>query len=760
VSNEISYDRFYKNADRIYRVNEFFEGENGSGERSSSIPFPMAETMLIDYPDMIESAVRIFNFQSPVLTVSYEPKERIFNERRFFFVDSSYYQLFDLSLVKGNPRTALLNSNAVVISESMARKYFDNEEPIGKLLRFQGKEDLLVTGVFKEFPSNTHFHPDFLASFSTLKAFYDGQYPPNWHWNPCWTYLLLKEANPQKLESRFPQFVQNHLPDFFKNDVRLALQSLESIHLESHLEYEIEPNGNKSDVYVFSGIAIFVLLIATINFVNLSTARSMKRAKEVGMRKAIGSQKHQLFLQFMFESVLISMISILVAIVIVMITLPYFNNFVERNLSLDLWQPTLILSLILLGLVVGLISGIYPAVVLTSFNAVKVLKSNQVQGKGLNFRKVLVTTQFVISTVLIIATAVAIKQVNYLQTSSVGFTTDHIVMLPVIGTSIAPQYKAFVDEAQRFKGIESITAVEEIVGSKHQGGDYQFEGMEVANLFSRMKVRYDFLKTFNIPLLAGRDYSIDNPTDDSLAVVVNETLIKEFKWTPENAIGKRCTIGKFQARIIGVTKDFNFVSKHEPVGSLVLQLNNSLGAFKLSIKYMAVRIDPGSAQQSIDELKRLWAQFLPDRPFDYFFLDHELDKLYKGENNLIKVCGTFAVLAVIVACLGLFGLASFNAEQRKREISIRKVLGGSVQKIILLILADYARLLSIAIVIACLIAWFTLDHWLTAFAYRIDIPLYVFALASFATISIALTTVGYKSYLVASSNPVDSLRSE
>ncbi len=761
VSNELSYDRFYTNGDRIYRVDEFIEGENGSGERSSSIPFPMAESMLIDYSDVIEDAVRIYNFQSPILTVSFEPKERTFNERRFFFADSGYYRLFDLSLVKGNPKIALSNSNAVIISESMAKKYFDNDEPIGKLLRFQGKEDLLVTGVFKDMPSNSHFHADFLASFSTLKVFYDGQYPQSWHWNPCWTYLLLKkDADPQQLELLFPQFIQTHLPDFIKNDVRLALQSLTSIHLNSHLEYEIEPNGNNSDVYVFSGISIFVLLIAVINFINLSTARSMKRAKEVGMRKAIGSQTRQLFFQFMLESVLISMASILLAIVIVLVALPYFNDFLERDLVLNLLNPTLFLSLVLLGLTVGIISGIYPAVVLTSFSAIKALKSNHVHGKGLNFRKVLVITQFVISIVLIIGTGVAVKQVSYLQTSSVGFTTDHIVMLPVVGTSIAPKYKTFVDEALRFKGIESITAVEDIVGAKHQGNNYQFEGMEVSNLFSRIKVRHDFLKTLNIPLLAGRDYSIDVPTDDSLAVVVNETLVKGFNWTPETAIGKRCTFSGFHARIIGVTKDFNFVSKHEPVAPLVLQLNNSMGAFKLSIKYMAVRIDPGSAQQSIAELERLWKQILPDRPFDYFFLDHELENLYKGETNLIKVCGTFAGLAVIVACLGLFGLASFNAEQRKREISIRKVLGSSTQNIILLILTDYVRLLVVAIVIACPIAWVSLDHWLATFAYRIDIPIYIFVVASLTTICIALATVGYKSFMAASSNPIDSLRSE
>ena len=761
VSHELSYDKYHVNARRIYRVNEFFSGVNGgSGERSASIPFPMAEALALDYSNAIEEVVRFYNFQSPILTVAYEATEKVYNERKFFFVDSSYHKVFDLIMIKGNPRKALSNPNSVIISESTAKKYFNNEEALGKVLLFQGQSDLLITGVFKDMPSNSHFHADFLASFLTLKSFYDGQYPDNWHWNPCWTYLLLKKNNPEYLTTKFPDFIQKHLPDYFKNDVTLGLQPLTDIHLKSHLEFEIESNSSEDDVMLFSGIAVFVLLIACINFMNLSTARSMTRAKEVGMRKAIGGQKHQLIFQFMLESIMISFLAVIASVALVLLALPFFNNFSEKQLVLNLLDPMLLGGLLAIGFIVGIISGIYPAIVLTSFNAVKVLKSNKVRGKGLTFRKALVITQFVISIALIIVTGIAVRQVDFLQGSSMGFAKDDIVMVPIVRTPIAQNYKTLVDEALAFPGIEAITAVEEIVGAKHQSGDYLFEGMSESSLFSRLNVRHGFTKTFNIPLLAGRDYDIDNPSDDTLSVVVNETLVKGFNWTAEEAIGRHCQVGKYRRQIIGVTKDFNFASKHEAITPLILQLNNSPKAFDLNLKYLAVRINRNSTTQSLNTLKKIWKEFLPGRPFDYFFLDNELNNLYKSEANLINISMTFSLLAVVVACLGLFGLASFNAEQRKREVSIRKVLGSSTQQIVLLILFDYTRILIIAVFVANVAAWLLTNQWLSIFAYRIDMPLDVFVFASLFVTLVALLTVSYKSFLVASSNPVDSLRSE
>jgi putative ABC transport system permease protein len=761
VSDELSYDRFHSKADRIYRVTEFIEGDDGSAERSSSIPFPMGDALVVDYPNVVKHAVRFFDFQAPTLAVAYEPNEKQFNERDFFFVDSTYNRVFDFKLIKGDPATALNNPGSVVITESIAKKYFGDEEAMGKMLRFQGRVDLMVTGVMPEWPLNSHIHADFLSSFPTLREFYGGQYPRGWYWNPCWTYVLLEEnVNPKDLEIRFPEFVQKHFPDFVKNDITIKLQPLTAIHLTSNLQFEIEPNSNEANIYLFSGVAIFVLLIACINFMNLSTARAMNRSKEVAMRKTVGGQKHQLVFQFLMESILMCFLAVIISVIFVYASLFWFNAFAGKNLVLNLADPKIIGGLVGTAIIVGVFAGMYPAVVLTSFNPVKAMKAKKAQNKGFSFRKALVVAQFSISIILIIGTGVAIKQLNFLQDSDVGFARDHVVMIPVIGTPIAPKYESFVDEALKQTGIHSVTAVEEILGAKYQGANYRFEGMEASSLFSRLNVRHDFLKTFEIPLLAGRDYSRDVKTDDSLALVVNETLVKSFGWTPEEALSKNYDFGRFKGRIVGVTKDFNFSSKHEPIGPIVLPLNTFPGAFNLFIKYMAVRIEPSSTQASIAALEKIWETMLPDRPFEYFFLDNELNNLYKAESNLSKVAGTFSILAIVVACLGLFGLASFNAEQRKKEIGIRKVLGSSVRQIIFLIFSDYSRLLLISIVVACPIAYFALDYWLTSFAYRIDIPLGIFVAASVLTILVALLTVSYKSFSVARTNPVDSLKYE
>jgi putative ABC transport system permease protein len=761
ISDELSFDRYHSKADRIYRINEFYEANDGSGERSASIPFPVVEAMELDYPEIIESSVRLFNFQAPTLTVAYEAREKEFNERNFFFADSTYHNVFDLALIKGDPKTALNNPNSVVISEHAARKYFNDEEPMGKLLRFQDRTDLMVTGVMKDMPMNSHFRADFLGSFSTLRDFFGGQYPQGWFWNPCWTYVLLRQhADPQILNARFPEFVDKRFPANIKEDISLKVQPLKDIHLRSHLDFEIGPNGNEANIYLFSGVAVFVLLIACINFMNLSTARSINRAKEVGMRKTIGCRKHQLVTQFMIESVLMSFLAVIFSVLLVYLSLPWFNIFADKQINLNLTDPILFLGLGLAGIGVGVISGIYPALVLTSFNPITALKAKYSQNSGFSFRQVLVVAQFAISIILIIGTGVAIRQLDFLQNDEVGFQRDHIVMVPVIRTPMARQFTTFVDQGLTFKDIRSVTALEEVLGAKYQTANYQFEGMERESLYSRLNVRHDFLKTFNIPLLAGRDYSRDVPTDDSLALVVNETLVRGLGWTPEQAIGRRFHFGRFQGQIIGVAKDFNFSSKHAPIGPLVMHLNTNPGAFNLFLKYMAVRINPENPKESIKVIEKLWNDLVPSKPFEYFFLDDELNNLYKAEANLSKVAGTFSMLAIFVACLGLFGLASYNAEQRKKEIGIRKVLGSSVQQILALMFSNYARLLVIAILIACPIAYIALDHWLSGFAYRIDIPLLTFVFASVATLLIALVTVSYKSFSVARSNPVDSLREE
>lgn len=758
TSDELSYDRYHSKADRIYRLNEFYEANDGSGERSSSLPFPVIEVMEGDYPDMIEHTVRLFNFQAPALTVKYEAKDVEFNERRFFFADSTYSKVFDLTLSKGTVETALDQPNSVIISESIAAKYFPNDEPMGKMLRFQDRVDLMVTGVMPDMPLNSHFHADFLASFSTIKTFYNGRLPGGWFWNPCWSYVLLKEgADPAALEARFPDFVKNHFPANIREDIYLKIQALTDIHLRSKLDFEIMPNGDEADIYTFIGIAFFVLAIACLNFVNLMTATSVRRSKEVGLRKTLGSLRRQLFFQFVFESVLMTFVGVVIAVGLCFTVLPIFNNLTGKELSLDIFRLDILTGLFAISLGVGIMSGIYPAMVLSSYRPLSALKfKNETRGKF--FRRSLVVVQFVLSFALIIFTLTATRQLSFLQSSDLGFQKSNIIMVPVMRTPIAKDYRSFVDRAKEDHTIESVTALEEVLGSKFQTANYRFEGQERASLYARLNVRHDFLSTFGIQLLAGRDYSIDSPTDDSLALVVNESLVKGLNWTPEEAIGRSFQFVGTPGKIVGVFKDFNFTSKHLPIGPLVLHLNTDPTAFQLFLKYMAVRISGNDVPGSISRLRTLWEETVPSKPFEYFFLDSELENLYKAEANLSRVVTAFSSLAILVACLGLFGLASYDAEARRREIGIRKVFGGSVRSIMTMVISGYMKLLVAAIVIGCPLVYFLLSKWLSGFAYHIDIPLDSFLVAAFGIVGMGVLAVGYKSWSAAETDPVKALK--
>ncbi len=758
TSDELSFDKYHEKADRIYRLNEFYEANDGSGERSASLPFPVAEVLANDFPDVIEHYVRIFNFQAPALTVKYEPKDLEFNERRFFFVDSTYAKVFNLTLLKGTVETALQRPNNVVISETTAAKYFPGEEPIGRILRFQDRVDLLVTGVMPDMPLNSHFHADFLASFPTIRNFYNGNYPQGWFWNPCWTYLLLREdANAELLTARLPGFVNDHFPADIKEDVHLKMQPLTDIHLGSHLDFEIEPNGSESDVYTFVGIAFFVLGIACLNFVNLMTATSVRRSKEVGLKKTLGSSRRALFFQFVTEAVMMTAAGVLIALVLSFLALPLFNDFTGKQLTLNIFSPDIAVGLASITIIVGIMSGIYPAIVISSYRPLSALKFKDTTS-GKIFRKSLVAIQFALSFALVIFTLAATRQLKFLQQSDMGFRTTNVIMIPVMRTPIGSQYKVFTERAKEDHSIESVTALEEILGSKFQTANYRFEGMYKESLYPRLNVRHDFLSTFGIPLLAGRDYSIDQPTDDSLAIVVNESLVEGIGWTPENAIGRSFQFGDYNGRVVGVFKDFHFTSKHAPIGPLVLHLNTRPGAFNLFLKYMAVRITGNDLSASIERLRTLWDETVPSKPFEYFFLDSELDNLYRAEANLSRVVAAFSSLAILVACLGLFGLASYDAETRKREISIRKVFGGSPGKIINMILSGYIRLLLISIAIACPLVYVALSKWLTGFAYHIDMPFDSFMAATAIILGMGILAVGYKSWHAANVNPVKALK--
>lgn len=761
IKDEYSFDRMHSKADRIYRIHEIFEAD-GVGERSASQPFPLGEALENDYPGQVIESVRFFNFQAPTLAVATTDNTKEFNEARLFFADSTIFNVFDFPFLKGDPKTALANTHTVVLTESMGRKYFGEEDPVGKYLRFQGNTNLLVTGVLKDIPVNTHFQFDFLVSFETLKETYNGQLPDTWYWNPCWTYLLLKSpAETGTLQAAFPAFVQKYFPEFIRNDVRLELIPLTDIHLHSHMDYEIQPNSSITTVYVFASIAAFVLLIACINFINLSTARAAKRAKEVGMRKTLGSERAQLVTQFLFESILLSLLSVVVALAIVLLILPLFNSFAEKEIQwTNLLQPFYILLLLGLPLGLGLISGIYPAFVLSSFKPITALKSNMNQERGATFRKVLVVLQFSLSIILLIGTGVAIDQLNMLQNSDTGFTKENVIMIPVSRSPIAKSFESLRTEFLRNKNIVEVTALEEILGSKHQVGNYLFEGLEESKPFPRLNVRHHFLKTFDIPVVAGRDYSEDFVTDDTLALLVNESLVKQMGWkSNEEALGKRFA-QRPNRKIVGVVKDFNFTSRHQPIRPLVMDLNLNPRAFELFIKYMAVRIGKDDVAGTIAYMQKEWKEQMPGWPFEYFFLENNLENLYKAENKMSNITLIFSGLSILVACLGLFGLSTFTAEQRKKEMSIRKVMGSSDSEIFLLFSKRFVTLIIIANVVAFPAAYFMMKQWLATFAYQVEIDFKLFILSALAAAAIAFLTICYQGIRAAHSNPAEVLKTE
>ncbi len=762
IRDEYSFDRMHSKADRIYRIHEIFQSE-GVGERSASQPFPVAEALLNDHGAQIEKAVRLFNFQAPTLVVSTIDNKKEFNESRLFFADSTFFDVFDFPLIQGNPTNALADARSIVITASMAKKYFGDEDPMGKFLKFQGNQNLLVTGILEDVPLNTHFQFDFLVSFATLHDVYDPSVPQQWHWywNPCWTYLLMKDQEAANVvQSAMPAFVKKYFPEIVRNDVAMELIPLTDIHLKSHMDYEIQPNSSITTVYVFASIAAFVLLIACINFINLSTARAAKRAKEVGMRKTLGGQKSQLVFQFLFESILLCVISVIISVCIVVVTLPLFNSFAEKNINVAvLFESFYLALLILLPLGVGFMSGIYPAFILSSFRPITALKSNASQEKGTVFRKSLVVVQFTLSIILLIGTGVAIDQLNMLRNSDTGFQHENVIMIPVLRLPIAKNYMTLRNEFLRNENTLSVTAVEEVVGAKHQVGNYLFEGMEVSKPFPRLNTRHDFLKTFNIPVVAGRDYSEDIITDDSLALLVNETLVKQMGWTNENAIGRKFS-NRSNRMIVGVVKDFHFTSRHQPIRPLVLELNMRDQAFETLIKYMAVRISGNDVSATISWLEKQWKAQMPGWPFQYFFLDSDLQKLYKAENKMSKITLIFSGLSILVACLGLFGLSTFTAEQRKKEMSIRKVLGSTDYEVFVLFSKQFFGLILIANVVAFPLAYIVMKQWLSGFAYQVNIDFTLFMLAGLSAAAIAFITISYQALRAARNNPADVLKTE
>ncbi len=579
VTDELSYDRYHEKADRTYRVASLVEG----AENSASMSFPVAPALLAEYPDRVESATRLFNFQAPAMTISHTNARGDmvrYNESRFFFADSTTFDVFDFELLRGDKETALAIPNAVLITESTAFKYFKGDDPVGKIIRLEQNRniDFEIVGILADTPRNSHFEFDFLASMVTLDAFGRGgpYLGTNWYYNPAWTYIVLKEgADRANFESLFPDFVARHWPSFIIDKSEMYLQRLTDIHLTSRLDFEIRANSDEAYVYIFSIIAVFILMIACINFMNLTTARSTQRAREVGMRKVLGALRPQLVRQFLGESTLLAVIATLIALPIIYGALPVLNNFADKALAFSpVADAGLFTGLFLLSLLVGGLSGMYPALFLSSFQPAQVLKGTMRIGTAnaaTLLRKGLVVMQFVISILLIVGTMVAYDQLDYMRSKSLGFDKDEVVLINILGSPVSPRYDTFKRQLLENPGVINVSAVHDVPGSKYQSLAYTLEGQDASLQLPNMWVYDDAVTTLKMELLAGRDYSEEYPADSARSIIINESLSQLMGFgTPEQTLGRRITIFNTITEVIGVVKDFHYASLPADIGPFVL----------------------------------------------------------------------------------------------------------------------------------------------------------------------------------------------
>ncbi len=761
ITDELSYDRHHKNSKNIYRLVNVYDFD-GVGENSASSPFPVAFTLMNDYPDMVKNTVRLFNFQAPRSFVQYE--ENKFNEKHFFFADSTFFDIFDYKFVSGNPETALDEMNAVVITESTSKRYFGEKNPIGQNIKFETNLILQVTGVIKDVPYQSHLTFDFIGSISSLRSVYGGKLPQTWVWNPCWTYLELNDkVDPVALESEFPDYIQKYFFDAEKDNISLYLQPLTDIHLKSDLDYEISPNNDMTSIYILSIIAIFLLVIAIINYMNLATATSSGRSKEIGIKKVNGAYQGQLVLQFIGESILLTYFALTIAVILIEILLPVFNEFTGKFIlfsDLIKWQN--IIVVLGLGAVIGTISGIYPAFFLASFQPLEVLKSSKTTGtKSGIARKVLVVLQFTISISLIIGTIVIRDQLNYMQNADLGFDKENIVILPINRTPISNTYQTFKDELLQSPDILSVSAMDDIFGMAHNTHEFRPEGFpeDKWQFYPAMVIQYDFIETFGMEMVAGRDYNEANKTDPVNGIIINEAMVKHMGWKdPQEALGKKFRSLQGEERIIGVFKDFHQKSLHESTSPFVLNMKETPGAVRWFLKYMTIKIKDGNEKKALSYIENLWNKTAPDRPFEYTFLDKELSEMYKDEKNLSQLSFIFTIIIIFIAVMGLLGLSSFMAEQRTKEIGIRKVLGASTISIIKSLTSEFFKLVILSSVFAWLLTWWVMSYWLDHFSYQTNLNWIIFVLSAIFALVVAILISSFRAWIASQKNPVITLK--
>ena len=782
VHFEKSYEEFIPDKENIYRVKlEAFD--KGETIMATAENYPgVGPALQTELPEVVSYA-RLYNMgykNNVVITNEHaKPDPIAFRQRQFLYADSTFLPMMGYEMVKGNARDALKDPFTAVISEKYATMYFGKEDPIGKTLHLRDDdfvdELVKVTGVFKELPTNTHLKFDVLFSYNSLYPRGDWavqRYRLGWRRKDMYTFVQLKPGtDPKKTEAKFPAIVAKYKPELKESTQKqvLGLQPLKDIHLTSDLTEEPETNGNARTVFFLGLIGLFVLVIAWINYVNLSTARALERAKEVGVRKVIGAVKGQLIAQFLTEAALVNLLSVLIAWGLTFLCLSSFNTM--SGLALDktyLVQPWFIALLFLLWLVGSLLSGFYPALVLSSFKPIIVLKGKfQNANRGVLLRKGLVVTQFIASIALIAGTFIVYRQLKYITSRDMGMNINQVMVVERPGimdtswTVYNSSIDAFRNELKKDPGIEAVSASFTIPG-KQREYKVQLKRYGVANSDSVIvrfnSLDYDFLEVFKMKLIAGRKFSPDFPNDDDTSVIITETASRLLGFKkPEDAIGQTLTIqafGGWNPIVVGVVNDYHQISLKKPLDPSIFNCSLYGG------EYYSMRINTSNLPRTIDHVRKSWATAFRGNPFEYFFLDEYFDRQYASERKFEKLFVSFAVLAIIIGCLGLFGLSAYTASQRIKEIGIRKVLGASVPDITKMLSKDFLKLVIIAIVIASPIAWWAMSKWLEDFAYRVNISWWIFVVAGALALLIAMLTVSLQAIKAAIANPIKSLRTE
>ncbi|MEE4114533.1 MAG: ABC transporter permease [Marinilabiliaceae bacterium] len=770
VSDELSYDKFHENSDRIVRIKSYFY-LNGEEGYAPQCPAPLAEAAVRDYPE-VETAVRLRNYGSFI--VEYDNK--VFDEPDFIFADSTFFRIFSFPLIKGNPDKVLKARNTVAISESVAKKYFGDEDPLGKMFKLDNRMDVEVTGVYEDMPTASHFHFDFVVSLYTYGEESEG----TWLSNNFTTYLLLSpNVRPEDLEPKLANLVEKYVSEQAAQALGMSwreikesgtslsyyLTRITDIHLRSGVEGDFEGGGSMAAVRIFGIIALFIIIIACINFTNLSTARSITRLREVGVRKTYGVSRSQLINQFNAESVIIVFIAFILAMVMVELSLPYFNDLTSKDLAVNYFSGKFIFSVLGMILIISVMAGAYPSLYLSSFRPIHVLKGDaELKKNKFSFRSILVVIQFFISLVLLSSTLILSKQMRYMQNKDLGFDKEEVMVINNTYLITGDQITTFKEELKKHPSIKSVSVSGFLPIPSNRNNSSIFPDAVLSDdLFNcqNWTVDYDYIETYGLRLSEGRNFSVEFPTD-SMSLIINETAARKLGW--DEPVGRFFgvphdyrALGEMKLdkyTVIGVVEDFHFESLHLPIESQVFFLGRSASRTSLRLNS---NID---LESLLTDLEQVWNTFAPGQPFSYNFIDQRLNQRYESERQLGKILTLFTIFAFFVSCLGLIGLSVFSSEQRKKEIGLRKVNGSGIGQIIWLLSVDFTRLVAISFAVSIPVTVIFMKKWLDSFAYRTELSWWIFGVTFLMTYAVAMIAIIFQSYQAASANPVDTFRTE